>query len=199
MKKIFFVIFFAIILEKFLTLYYNKTDHQTPKEGYTMTEVLYQPQTVYVAGLQEDLEGIENIVINDISISGMDTDLETTVDLKEYLPKNIYLADGDGEVVITVSLEELTTKVITITPEDINLLQKTADKDYSLELSDDFVIKVTGLDSQVSDITIEKLVPRIYCKDKPTGNHSNVDIEINDIEGVECSIEGTVTLIISAQ
>lgn len=171
----------------------------SPKEGYTMTEVLYQPQTVYVAGLQEDLEGIDNIVINDISISGMDTDLETTVDLKEYLPKNIYLADGDGEVVITVSLEELTTKVITITPEDINLLQKNADKDYSLELSDDFVIKVTGLDSQVSDINIEKLAPRIYCKDKPTGNHSDVDIEINDIEGVECSIEGTVTLIISAQ
>ena len=171
----------------------------SPKEGYTLTEVLYQPQTVYVAGLPEDIEGVEDIVINDVSISGMDADLETTVNLNEYLPKNIYLADSDGEVVITAGIKELTTKDITLSAEDINLLQKTTDKNYSLELSDDFVIKVTGLDSLVSEVTLEKLAPRIYCKDRSTGNHSNVEIELNEIAGVTCSIEGTATLTISAQ
>lgn len=171
----------------------------SPKDGYTMTEVMYQPQTIYIAGLTENIEDVEGIVVNDVSISGMDTDLETTVNLNEYLPKDIYLSDSDGEVVIAVGIEELATKKITLDSEDISLLQKTVDKHYTLELSEDFVIKVTGLDSLVEEVTLEKLAPRIYCKDRSTGKHSNVEIELNEIEGVTCSIEGAATLTISTQ
>ncbi len=171
----------------------------SPKDGYTMSEVLYQPQTVTIAGESENLANVEELVIDDVYISGMDADLETTVSLKDYLPDNVYLANSSEEVVITVSLEELVSKELTLTADDVNLLQKTSDKEYTLELSDDFAIIVTGLDSQVADITIDKLSPKIYCKDKSIGNHSNVTIELTEIEGLTYEIVGTAALTISSK
>ena len=171
----------------------------SPKEGYTMSEIMYQPQTVEIAGEPENIETVEEILINDISISGMDVDLETTVNLKDYLPDEVYLANSVDEVVITVTLEELISKDFVISAGDVNLLQKTADKEYVLELSDDFKIIVKGLDSSVEGITIDKLSPKIFCKDRSIGIHENVEIELTEIEGLSYEIEGTARLVISSK
>ncbi len=171
----------------------------SPKEGYTMSEIMYQPQTVEIAGEPENIETVEEILINDISISGMDVDLETTVNLKDYLPDEVYLANSVDEVVITATLEELISKDFVISAGDVNLLQKTADKEYVLELSDDFKIIVKGLDSSVEGITIDKLSPKIFCKDRSIGIHENVEIELTEIEGLSYEIEGTARLVISSK
>ncbi len=171
----------------------------SPKDGYTMSEVMYQPQTVYIAGKPEDLEEVEEILVDDIFISGMDTDLETTVTLKDYLPDGVYLANATEEVVITATLEEIVSKEFIITKEDVNLLQKTADREYELELSDDYKIIVKGLDSAVEGITIDKLSPKVFCKDRSIGTHENVDIELTEIEGLEYEIVGTARLVISSK
>lgn len=170
-----------------------------PKDGYTMTDVMYQPQTVIIAGATENIETVEELVVDDIYISGMDSDLETTVSLKDYLPDNVFLANANEEVVITVNLEELVKKDIEVTIDDINLLQKTTDREYQLELSDDFAIEVTGLDSAVEQVTIDKLSPKIFCKDMSVGSHNNVDIDLTEIEGVEYNIKGTAKLTITSK
>lgn len=171
----------------------------TPKEGYRVSEVIYQPQTALIAGAPEELDRIDKLVIDDVYISGMDTDLETTAELKSYLWDNVYLADSSEEVVITVSLEELVSKELMPKASDITLLQKSTDKMYELELSEDFVIVVTGLDSSMSDVDISKLAPKVYCKDLSLGNHSNIDIDLTEIEGLEYEIIGTATLSITSK
>ncbi|MBQ9934952.1 MAG: hypothetical protein IJO70_03805 [Lachnospiraceae bacterium] len=171
----------------------------TPREGYTMSEVLYQPQTVNIAGDPSDLENIEKIVVNDVYISGMDSDLETAVTLKDYLPDNVYLENAGEEVVITVGIEKLVSKVIVLTAEDISILQKTSNKDYYLELSDDFVVVITGLDSTVEEITIDKLNPKIFSKDMSIGTHNDVQIDLTEIDGITYEIKGTAKLTISAK
>ena len=171
----------------------------TPKDGYTMTDVMYQPQTVIIAGATENIETVEELVVDDIYISGMDSDLETTVSLKDYLPDNVFLANASEEVVITVNLEELVKKDIEVTIDDINLLQKTTDREYQLELSDDFAIEVTGLDSVVEQVTIDKLSPKIFCKDMSVGSHNNVEIDLTEIEGLEYKIIGTANLTITSK
>lgn len=171
----------------------------SPKEGYRMSEVIYQPQTTLVAGTPEELTKIDKLVIDEVYINGMDTDLETTAELKSCLPENVYLADSSDEVVITVSLEELVSKELKLKASDVTLLQKSTDKTYELELSEDFAIVVTGLDSSMTDIDIAKLAPKIYCKDLSIGNHSNVDIDLTAIEGIEYEIIGTATLSITSK
>ena len=170
-----------------------------PKEGFTIVEVLYQPQTVLVAGELEKLDSVEEIVVDDVSISGMDTDLETTVSLKEYIPDDIFLANPSEDVVITVDLEELFSKELVVKASDVELLQKTTDRMYSLELSDDFCIVVTGLEAEVSGMTVDKFSPKIYCKDLSIGIHSNADIQLTDVEGITYKIQGTATLTITSK
>ncbi len=171
----------------------------SPREGYTMSEVLYQPQTVNIAGEPSDLKGVEKIVIDDVYISGMDTDLETAVILKDYLPDNVYLENAVEEVVITVGVEKLVSREIVLKAEDINILQKMSNKDYYLELSDDFEIVITGLDSTVEEITIDKLNPKIFTKDMSIGTHNDVTIDITNIDGITYEIKGTAKLTISAK
>lgn len=171
----------------------------TPKEGFVVSEVLYQPQTVMVAGAPEDLKDMKELEVDDIIISGMAEDLETTISLNDYLPDNVYLANVNEEVVITVNMEELLTKTIKIGEEDVKLLQKTADKEYLLELSDDYEIIVKGLGSDISDITIDKLGPKIYCRDMSAGIHSNVEIVFNEIDGISYEVVGSVQVVITTK
>ena len=171
----------------------------SPKDGYTMSEVLYQPQTVSIAGEPEKLDSVDEIVVDDVFISGMDSDLETTVSLKDYLPDGVYLANASEEVVITATLEELVSREIVVKPEDISLLQKTSNREYDLSLSDDFVIVVTGLDSVVADITVGDINPKIFCKDMSSKVYEDVEIELTDIEGASFEIRGTATLTITSK
>lgn len=171
----------------------------TPKDGYAISEILYQPQTVTIAGVPEEIQDVEAIKISDISISGMDEDLETTVSLKEYLPDDVYLANANEEVVITVDIEQLLSKDISVKVSDMDILQKASNREYELSLSAGFVIVVTGLDSQVADITVEDLNPRIYTKDMSLGEHENVEIQLTEIEGLSYEIEGTANLIITSK
>ncbi len=171
----------------------------SPKEGYTMSGVLYQPQTINIAGEAGDLDNIEKIVIDDVYVSGMDADLETTVTLKDYLPDNIFLENAGEEVVITVGVEELVSREIVLKAEDVSVLQKTSNKDYYLELSEDFAVVVTGLDSSVEEVTIDKLNPKIFSKDMSIGAHDNVVIDLTQIDGITYQIKGTAKLTISAK
>lgn len=171
----------------------------TPKDGYAISEILYQPQTVTIAGVPEEIQDVEAIKISDISISGMDEDLETTVSLKEYLPDDVYLANANEEVVITVDIEQLVSKDISVKVSDMDILQKASNREYELSLSAGFVIVVTGLDSQVADITVEDLNPRIYTKDMSLGEHENVEIQLTEIEGLSYEIEGTANLTITSK
>ncbi len=166
----------------------------TPKEGYVMSGVLYQPQSVIVAGDIKNLALIDKIVINDVSVSGMDADLETTVMLKDYLPKDIYPGDDNEEIVITVTVEEIVSKKFNITAEDVSLLQTDSDKEYELELSDDFCIVVKGIDSDVAAFTVEQINPTINCKDFPVGNHNNVTIDLTEVEGMTYEIQGSARM-----
>lgn len=171
----------------------------SPKEGYTMSEVLYQPQTVGIAGEPGDLELVDKIVVDDIYISGMDSDLETTVILKDYLPDNVYLKNASEEVVITVGVEKLVSKEIPLKAEDISVLQKTSNKDYYLEVSDDFAVIVTGLDSEVEKITIDKINPKIFSKDMSIGAHDDVELDLTEVDGITYEMKGTAKLTISAK
>lgn len=170
----------------------------TPGTGYEVAEVIYQPQSVLVAGLEENLERIDEIEINDISVSGLTENLETTVDLSKYLPDDIFVAQSGAEVVITVSIEKLVEKSLTPQVRDITLDGKLDGYTYAVDFSDDFEIIITGLDHIIETVDIQQLKPRIDCSALPEGTHNNVTITLNDIDGINYEIIGHVTVTVKA-
>ncbi len=175
-----------------------KVDIQgTPKEGYGVAEVIYQPQTIQIAGEPGTISYINELVIDDISVSGIDKDLETSVNISDYLPEGVYSAMSGDEIVITASVEKLTTKKIELNASDISLTQKSQDKKYDIEFSDDFYIEVSGLDTAIKEISKATINPSIMCGNFIIGDYNDVELELAEIDGVTYRINGDIKITVS--
>ena len=101
------------------------------KDGYTISSIDYQPTSVVVVGEPEDLARVDEVVINDIKVTNCDEDMETSVNLVDYLPSGIVIADDTEEVMIKVKIEEVKEKNIKISNDDINIVGKDDAYTYS--------------------------------------------------------------------
>lgn len=86
-------------------------------EGYTIESVEYEPKSLQVAGAREDLQKLDRIMIPSeaLKLTNLKQSQVVDVDVKEYLPENIKLADETlGKVVVSIVIEKYGTKVLTI-------------------------------------------------------------------------------------
>lgn len=165
------------------------------KDGYAIGEVLYQPQVVRVAGATENLMGFNKIVVDDISVSGLEKDYQTSIDLTPYLPEGVTLAQETDVVVVNVTIERLKSKTISLKENDIKLNGKSEDYDYELEISSDFGIVVTGTEEQLEDIDATSLAARIYCMSLSAGeNDAGKALTYETVEEVEYELKGSATI-----
>lgn len=164
-----------------------------PEDGYAIAEVQYQPQTVVIAGPQEDVDKIDSIDINDISVSGMNEDLQTTINLNKYLPDGVIVADTSGDVVVNVAIEKMEEKTITLATKDITFNNKQDGYTYTLSLSEGYGVNVSGLSHIIEGIEVKDLNPSIDCTGLSVGEHT-VTITLTDIEGVEYSFKGNAVI-----
>ncbi|MBE5944700.1 MAG: hypothetical protein E7258_07245 [Lachnospiraceae bacterium] len=169
-----------------------------PEDGFGVAEIIYQPQIIQVAGLPEDIEGIESIEIDDISISGLSEDYQTTIDLNDYMPEGVIVADNSSEIVITVDIEEVDEKTFSPAVKNITLTGKNNDYIYDVVLSDGFKIVASGLTNVIDGVVIADIAPTIDCTELARGEN-NVSLKLKDIEGVHYDIQGTVTVKVSAR
>ena len=167
-----------------------------PEEGYAVADVSYQPQTVMVAGAPDDISDVSEIRINDISVSGQKDTLQTTIDLTDYLPKNVYLAQSSSEVAIHVTIDKITQKTIAVTSRDITMKDKQSGCTYSVTLSDDFKLVISGLPNNIDELTITELAPTIDCSKLVAGENYNVVVTYAEIDGVTYNITGTVNVFV---
>lgn len=164
-----------------------------PEDGYAVGEVQYQPQTMVIAGPDEDLADIEQIEIDDISVSGMSEDLQSTVNINKYLADNVNAVDSTGDVLINIAIEKMEEKSLALTESNFSLTNKQAGYSYTLTLSENCAVIVSGLSHIIDDITMDDIKPVIDCTDMKVGENTAV-ISFKDIDGVEYTISGSVTV-----
>lgn len=169
-----------------------------PEDGYGVAEIIYQPQTIQIAGLPEDLADVELIEIDDISISGLSEDYQTTVDITEYIPKGIIVADSSSEIVITVDIEKMKEKTFSPADKNVTLTGKNDNYSYDVVFSDDFKIIASGLTNVVDEVVIADISPTIDCSELAVGEN-NVTLQLKEIEGISYEIQGTVIVEVSSK
>lgn len=157
-----------------------------PMDGFLATGVAEcEPATVKIAGTAAALIGINKISIPEeqLDITDMSSNLVNVVNVKEYLPANVRLADSSfsGRATVTVYIEPIVDRTLDIPqtqiyvkglPEELNAELTSRTKTYGLTVS--------GLEAAVSAVDIsavtgtidlrawlesqelEKLVPGIY-------------------------------------
>ena len=170
----------------------------TPADGYGISEIVYQPQTVDIAGDEEVIKNVDSIEINDISVSGLEESLQTTVNLNEYMPYGVVVAQSNPEIAITVDIEKLTSKKINIGSSDITFTGKKSDYTYDIETTDNIIVEVSGLENIISDLDAKTINPKVDCSDLAIGSHT-VEIEFSEIDGVKYSVTGVVTVTVHSK
>lgn len=122
-----------------------------PAEGYMATgAVVSEPATVRIAGTTYALSGISKISIPEerLNINGATGNLSDTVDLRDYLPDNVSLADSDfnGKVTATVYIEPIVEKELEIPVENVRVANVPEGMTAELpEMEEPYILNVSGL------------------------------------------------------
>ena len=127
-----------------------------PEAGYMATgEVESSKPTVKIAGSASTLVGISAITIPEdrMNITGQSSDLVDIINLKEYLPANVRLADKgfDGKITATVYIEPVVTKDLSVPAENITISGVPDGMEAEITtVADSYDITVSGLSRDVS-------------------------------------------------
>lgn len=157
-----------------------------PEDGYMATgEVESSVPTVRIAGTVSTLVGISAITVPEdrMNITGQSDNLVDIINLKEYLPANVRLADKsfDGKITATVYIEPIVSKDLTVaaenisftgvpdgmeaeitsTAEEYNITVSGLSRDVSI-LHDSSVTGILNLTQWMEDNGVEELTPGTY-------------------------------------
>lgn len=169
------------------------TSEIKPAAGYSLSEVLFEPVSVVVSGSEEDIKKLDKISIpgEALKIDNISARQEEKIDVAEYLPKGITLADDTaGIVVVTISVEKYGTKTLSIPTNTIILENALSGLKPNIATLDNIEIQVRG-----SKAALEKLngePPKVFVdlEKYTTAGKVNVPVQVELPEG--CSLVGKV-------
>lgn len=164
-----------------------------PLTGYAVNDIVCQSKEVVIVGDVDKLDKIDKIVVDNLSVNGLDEDVQTSVDLSKYIPEGVKLVSPIGEILVAIDIEPITDKYLPIVASDITLVNKNADYEYEILASNNLRIKLLGMEKIIDEVSIEKLLPRIDCTNLVEGENQ-VDIKITDADGVSCEVLGNITI-----
>lgn len=134
-----------------------------PAEGYTSTgKVTVDPEKVTIAASTHVLSGIHKIVIPEerISIADAKGDVTEIVNLKEYIPDNVKLADSgfNGKVTITVGVEPIVERTLEIPVENVSIVNvpQGITAEFPIERTV-YELKVSGLAEYVNKLRVAEI------------------------------------------
>lgn len=127
-----------------------------PEDGYMATgEVESSVPTVRIAGTVSTLVGISAVTVPEdrMNITGQSDNLVDIINLKEYLPANVRLADKsfDGKITATVYIEPIVSKDLTVAAENISVTGVPDGMEAEItSTAEEYNITVSGLSRDVS-------------------------------------------------
>lgn len=131
----------------------------TPADGYMATGVVdNEHSAVKIAGSPSLLNNISQIVIPEeaLDITGATGDVTKTINLKEYLPDGVRLAQGgfNGRINVTVYVEKEVEKKLTVSSGNVSVVNipEGYDVDFAEEV-ESYELVVKGLEAQISLLT----------------------------------------------
>lgn len=161
-------------------------------EGYAISSIDYQPTSIVVVGEAEDLAKVEEILIDDVDVTGCSKDMETSVAIADYLPTGITLADNTEEIMIKVLIEKVLEKTLSLDKDDINIVGRQEGMTYTLT-EGAYSLTVRGLKENLDSLKITNLIPSIDVSGYGPGKHT-FTVNLREMKGVEILEPLTVEL-----
>lgn len=147
-----------------------------------------------IAGNKDDLDEIDEINIEvDISKEQIKESYIKTINLYEYLPENIDIANSSNKLNITMNFEIYVEKEFEINVNDIkiNNLQENLECDFKDEK---IKIKFKGLEKDINSLNLSSLEFYLDLSNLNTGKY-NLPLKINNLpKGINLSSDENISL-----
>jgi YbbR domain-containing protein len=149
-----------------VTMYKKKTvrlrvDYTgTPGDGYSFKELTFKPETLEIAGTEEDIADLREITIpgEAVNIDGITEDTQINVDVTKYLPENIRLGnEKDASVAVEVTLEKKQGKTIRIPVEEIELRNEPRGLQIDFGKLSEVEIVVMGTSAELGELKEDQI------------------------------------------
>ncbi len=137
-----------------------------PSDGYVFTgEIESNPGTIEVASIPSIIRNLEAIDVPEsaINLTGQSGDMSVHINIKEYLPQGVVLADPDfsGSITATAKIEQLVTKNIVLEPDEIVLNNVPEGYLATVDEETAFEVPVTGIASEIAGMDTKSVVGQI--------------------------------------
>ena len=153
----------------------------TPREGYAVREINYNPDKITIAGDEEVLAKVSSLDINDIIVTDASGTIEKNIAISEYIPADITVAEDTTEIAVSVSVEPTIDKELSVAAAAVKMEGQSDDYEYSLSSAQPIRVKLTGFEDIIGNLKVDDLSPKIDVKDLTEGKHS-VQITFNESE-----------------
>ena len=168
----------------------------TAGTGYVVAQIVYQPQTIQIAGPKEKIDKITSIEIDDLSVSGLTENFETMINVNDYLPEDVFVVGENKDIAVSVTIEKLESVTYDINVRDITLTGRNNKYTYEVVIPDEYKVTASGLEDVMDGLDISAVKPGINCTDLSLGTNNNVTLVLKDIDGITYETSGTITVIV---
>lgn len=129
-----------------------------PADGFMATGVvLSEPASVKIAGTSSALSNVNRISIPEdrLNITGESSDMTDIINLREYLPDNIRLADSgfNGKATVTIFIEPIVEKTLEVPVENVTVTNLP--EGLEAQIPEDmtfYTLRVSGLDALITPL-----------------------------------------------
>ena len=134
----------------------------SPANGYKVSKVDYSPKVISVMGSKTALAGISTVSIpsSALHLSGQSEKEVFTLDIVNYLPDGIVLADGEERnVEVSIEFEKLVTRTFIISTSGMTFVNTSDDYTYSIDASNT-EITLSGFEEDLVSFEESFLAPK---------------------------------------
>lgn len=172
-----------------------------PLHGYRYISTEYEPKSVTIAGDVKALSEVPKIVIP-IDISGQYANIETEINLENYLPDGVILGEESLSVMVNIVIEKLQIKDFTFNVKDIQFKDLNDQLRFSYTndtTTNELIIKIMGREEDLKDLKISDLNPYIDLNGKNKPGNYVIEVQFDTIEGIDILNKPTVSIELTAE
>ena len=162
---------YSLVMLNGRTLALNFDVGGSAAQGYKFTGAESTTKSIQVRGQPEVLEGLDSITVpaSALSVEGATGDVNLTVDIKNFLPANV-TAVGDTKVNVTLKVEALDKKSLTLTVNDLNIVGAKPGAATNI-VPEKITVVVSGLSANLESVTNADLKATLDVSEMNSGSN----------------------------
>lgn len=165
-------------------------------DGYVFKEIEVEPQYIEVAGASATLSTIQALEVGADALKreGLTKNEEVLINLADYLPDGVILADDTaGSVVVRIVVEKSGTKSILLPVRSIKVNNAPEGFEMTLGSEQEVELRFAGANDVLNSLTSEKIIASVDLAQYNEEGTYDVPVQVTDLPD-QCSYLGETTV-----